>query len=75
MQYIRRYIGRIDPEGKLMAIGPAPASVGKVRDQYRKVIYVRNTRKEQLIRAKDMIEEYIALNRGFDEIHIMFDFQ
>ena len=75
MQYIRRYIGRIDPEGKLMAIGPAPESVGKVRDQYRKVIYVRNTRKEQLIRAKDMIEEYIALNRGFDEIHIMFDFQ
>ena len=33
----------------------------------------RNDRKK-LIRAKDLLEEYIAANKGFQEIHVMFDF-
>ena len=75
MKYLRSFIDRIDPGQKLMAIGPAPQSVGKIRDQYRQVIYLRHDDKQMLIRAKDLMEEYIEMNRGFDEISIMFDFQ
>ncbi len=74
MGFIRRYIDRIDPRGKLRAIGPAPQTVGKVRDSYRQVIYIRNEDREALVLAKDRIEEYIAINSGFDGIRIQFDF-
>ena len=75
MKYLRMFLGRIDPAGKLMPIGPAPQSVGKIKDQYRQVIYLRSERNEDLIKAKDLLEEYIDMNRGFDAIHIMFDFE
>ena len=74
MRYLRKYIDRIDPKGALHAIGPAPMSVGKIRDQYREVIYIRHRNTEDLIRAKDLLEEYIAVNTGFQDIRISFDF-
>ncbi len=73
--YLRKFIDRIDPGGALQAIGPAPQAVGRVKDQYRQVLYLRNDHPTQLIRAKDLLEEYIAANSGFAAIHIMFDFQ
>ena len=75
MRYIRKYLQRIDPGNSLSAIGPAPQAVGKVRDVYREVIYIRSEERERLIRAKDLIEEYTAINTGFDDIYIQFDFQ
>ena len=74
MTYLRRFIDRIDPSGVLMAIGPAPQSIGRIRDNYREVIYMRSDDRKKLIRAKDLLEEYIAANKGFQEIHVMFDF-
>ena len=74
MTYLRRFIDRIDPSGVLMAIGPAPQSIGRIRDNYREVIYMRSVDRKKLIRAKDLLEEYIAANKGFQEIHVMFDF-
>ena len=75
MRYIRKYLQRIDPGHSLSASGPAPQAVGKVRDVYREVISIRSEERERLIRAKDLIEEYTAINTGFDDIYIQFDFQ
>ncbi len=74
MRYIRKYLDRIDRRGQLRTIGPAPQSVGKIRDTYRQVIYIRNMDSERLIMAKDRIEAYVAANRGFSDIRIQFDF-
>lgn len=74
MTFLRKFIGRIDPGGALGAIGPAPQAIGRIRDYYREVIYVRSRDMGQLIRAKDLIEDYLSVNRGFDDIRIMFDF-
>ncbi|MDO5702050.1 MAG: primosomal protein N' [Lachnospiraceae bacterium] len=74
MSFLRKFIGLIDPGGALGAIGPAPQAIGKIRDYYREVIYVRSRDPGQLIRAKDLIEDYLSVNRGFDDIRIMFDF-
>ncbi len=73
MDYIRAYIRRIDPNDALHTLGPAPQSVGKIRDRYRMVIYMRHNDREALIRAKDRIEAYIAVNKGFSHIDIQFD--
>lgn len=73
MGYIRKYIDIIDKKGALAAIGPAPQTVGKVRDRFRQVIYLRHRETENLIRARHMIEEYVRINSGFEEIRIEYD--
>ncbi len=73
MGYIRKYIDLIDKKGVLTAIGPAPQTVGKVRDRYRQVIYLRHVNMENLIRARCMIEEYVRINSGFEDIRIEYD--
>lgn len=73
MRYLKKYIDYFDPDGKLQAIGPAPQTVGKVRDRYREVIYIRNLDLNTLIRAKDLIEKYLEVNSGFRNIDIQFD--
>lgn len=73
MTYLKKFIARIDPGNALMAIGPAPQSVGKVRDRYRQVIYLRHERMDYLILARDKILEYIEINSGFEKIRVEFD--
>ncbi len=73
MGYLRKYVARIDPADALRALGPAPQSVGKVRDRYRQVLYLRHERAEMLIRVRSMLERYIEVNRGFDKILVEFD--
>lgn len=73
MEYLKKYIGLFDPTNALEAIGPAPQSVGKIKDRYREVIYIRNKDRDRLIKAKDLIEQYLAINPGFAGIEIQFD--
>lgn len=74
MVYIKKYIRRIDPKDQLHTIGPAPQTISRLKDHYRMIIYIRNMDADSLIRAKDMIERYIRINKGFDDINIQFDF-
>ncbi len=72
MDYLRKYIARIDPANALRALGPAPQSIGKVKDRYRQVIYLRHEDPEALIRARQLLERYLEINRGFDKIRVEF---
>ena len=74
MGYLKKYIDLIDPHHFLRAIGPAPEAVGKIKDRYRRVIYIRSLDPGRLRSAKDRIEEYLSVNRGFDGLNIQFDF-
>ncbi len=47
--------GRRQPQ----VLGPAPAGIGKIKDQYRIVIYVKSESLEELIRAKDVMTEKV----------------
>ena len=46
------------PEGSFL-IGPAPASIGKISDVYRFVIYVKSPDYDVLIRVKDRMESWL----------------
>ena len=74
MEYIAKFIHRVYPDKDLHMIGPASASVGKVNDVYRKVIYVKHKDGRVLRRIKDKIEKYIEINSGFRKLYIQFDF-
>ena len=74
MDYCRRYIERIYSGRDLTLIGPAPESVAKVQDMYRRVLYMRHQDREILVKIKNALEKYIEVNRGFRSIYIQFDF-
>ena len=72
-KYLKEYTLRIDREQKLQMIGPASPYVGKVNDVYRKVLYLKCETVDPLIDAKNKMEKYIEINRGFQSIRIQFD--
>jgi hypothetical protein len=45
-----------------------------VADRYRQVIYLRNRDRDKLVKARELTEEYVAINSGFSEISIQYDF-
>ena len=74
MHYLELYIHRVYKEKDLHVIGPVYASVGKVKDIYRQVIYLKHEKQESLVRIKDQLEKYIEINSGFRKLYIQFDF-
>lgn len=74
MKYCRKYIEKIYKKDDLILVGPAPEAVAKVQDYYKVVLYMRHENREILVKLKDALEKYIAVNRGFQDIYIQFDF-
>lgn len=74
MEYCRRYVESIYKKGDLILIGPAPEPVSRIQDVYRMVIYMRHPDRELLVRIKNSLERYIAVNSGFQKMTIQFDF-
>ena len=60
------------PEGSYL-IGPAPASIGKLNDIYRFVIYVKSPDYDVLIRVKDRMEQDTKQQEEKGE-RVQFDF-
>ena len=61
----------------MTVIGPAKASIGKLRDDYRYVVYVKSEKYDILIGCKDRIETFFAQQRdsGRDQdVNVQFDF-
>ena len=72
--YLNEFAIRADKEKSLQIIGPASPYVGKVNDVYRRILYIKGEEDKHLIEVKDLLEQYIDMNRGFDKVRIQFDF-
>lgn len=61
---------------RVLIIGPAPASIGKVRDIYRYVVYVKCQKYGTLVTCKDRIELLCAAVNpdGRRDLAVQFDF-
>ena len=57
----------------LRIIGPADATVAKVNDLYRKVIYLKHEAYDVLVAIKDKVEQF-AVSAEKQQISIAFDF-
>ena len=55
-------------------IGPAYASVGKVNDIYRKVLYLKHKDERVLQDIKNKTEKYIEVNSGFRKLYIQLTY-
>ena len=70
-KYLKEYVLRIKGKAPLEVIGPG---VDKIKDIYRRVIYIKAPEYRTLIRVKDLMEQYIEINSGFAKLRIQFDF-
>lgn len=62
-------------DGKfLVVIGPADASIGRINDVYRKVIYLKHIDKDKLIKVKNELEKLIYSSQIFNKVNVQFDF-
>ena len=73
MYYIEVFIRRVSPKEELHMIGPAAASVGKVKDVYRQVLHLKHVDMVFLTAVREKLEQYIEINSGFQKIYIQFD--
>lgn len=63
-----------DGQGRAAVIGPASPGIDKVKDIYRRVIYIKAPEYDTLTGIKNRLEQYIEINSGFDKMRIQFDF-
>ena len=73
MTYISRFVHKLHTGTGLRVIGPAPESIGKIRDVYRMVLYLKHADARVLNELRRRIEKYISINSGFQSIYIQFD--
>lgn len=73
---IHSYAALIQNEynGTIKVIGPANALVGKIKDTYRKVLYLKSLDETILIEAKDRIEQHYHRSFPNGKLRIQFDF-
>lgn len=71
-RYLKQFAVRAGKE-EVQAIGPASPYVGKVKDMYRRVIYLKCKDYHILMGLKDHMERYIEMNSGFQGLWIQFD--
>ncbi len=55
-------------------IGPAPAAIARVNDTFRRVIYLKYSDYEELIRMKNYLEGYFTYSEQFTGCNLQFDF-
>lgn len=72
--YLKKFTERINRQQKLTVIGPTAPYIEKVNDRYRQLIYIKCEEYRFLIEAKDLLEQYIEMNSGFQNLRIQFDF-
>ena len=53
---------------------PADASIAKISDVYRKVIYMKAPEYATLVACKDLVERKIKNNSTFSNVSVQFDF-
>ena len=58
---------------KMQLIGPSSAGIGKVKDIYRFVFYIKDKDYNNLIQMKDALEQMLQ-RMDLKGIHIQFDF-
>lgn len=55
--------------------GPVWASIPKLRDIYRKIIYLKSPDRDELVRLKNLLEDYVKKSPDFSKVSVQFDFE
>ena len=72
--YLKEYILRVKGNAPAEVIGPASPGIDRIKDVYRRVIYIKSAEYKMLTGIKDRLEQYIEINSVFNTIRVQFDF-
>ena len=71
--YLARFVQKVARRYGANVIGPADEAVAKINDIYRKALYVKHPQAGALTAMKNMIEQYVEINTGFQGIRVQFE--
>jgi primosomal protein N' (replication factor Y) len=63
-----------DSRSRVFLVGPADATIARINDIYRKVVYMKADDYRLLIALKDSLESFIRENPMFSEVAVQYDF-
>lgn len=75
MDYLVKIMQRMPESARVRILGPTAESIGKIQDEYRKVIYIKAEELQVLTGIKNKLEKYIELNEGYRTVKIEFDLE
>ena len=75
MDYLVKMIQRMPESARIRVLGPTTESIGKIQDEYRKVIYMKGEDLQILTGIKNKLEKYIEMNEGYRTVQIQFDLE
>ena len=75
MDYLVKMIQRMPESARIRVLGPTAESIGKIQDEYRKVIYMKGEDLQILTGIKNKLEKYIEMNEGYRTVQIQFDLE
>lgn len=61
-------------EPPLCCIGPSEPAIAKINDIYRRMIYIKSPKYQELVEIKDDIEKYIQQQNDIRDVSVWFDF-
>ena len=64
---------RETPDKRMMVLGPAPASIGRINDIFRFVFYIKYRKYDKLVLIKDVLEERLQQYQGRENVQFDFD--
>ena len=73
-RYLKNYALRVSRNSRAAVIGPASPGIDRIKDIYRRVLYIKAPEYDTLTGIKDRLEQYIDINPGFSRMRIQFDF-
>ena len=59
---------------QLTVIGPSTPPVSKIKDVYRNVVYLKDSRRQNLVYLKDYLETVTMNSQNFKKVRIQYDF-
>ena len=71
--YLRSRQGNTGREAPVRVIGPTAPVISKIKDIYRRVIYLKSPEEDFLLQAKDQLEIYLASLGQQEECRVYFD--
>ena len=71
---IAAYLEQEKAGKKIQVVGPADATISKVNDTYRKVLYLKAMSYGQLVERKDRLEIFMMKSQQFTNVVVQFDF-
>ncbi|MDD6193528.1 MAG: primosomal protein N' [Lachnospiraceae bacterium] len=69
---IAELLHKTDPDA--LCMGPSDATIARVNDVYKKIIYIKDKDYEHLVKLKDAVEAYILEENDWKDVSVWFDF-